>query len=127
MLSQYPTFEPLPCQGFDLLHYVLNKSDPILRMGPGPIYIIGLGPMCRMGLAYNRQVCPQSQSPNLNQKHKPIPNLIPLSKSPIPILILFPNPNPQSQNSNIVILISNLKPQTQSLIKSQISIANSNP
>ena len=57
MLSQYPTFDPLSCQGLDLLHYVLNKSGPMLEIGPGPIYIIGPGPMCHIGLAYNRQVC----------------------------------------------------------------------
>ena len=33
-MVQYPTLDPVPCQGLDLLHYVLNKSDPILRMGP---------------------------------------------------------------------------------------------
>ena len=38
---------------------MLNKSGPMLEIGPGQIYIIGPGPMCHIGLAYNRHVCVQ--------------------------------------------------------------------
>ena len=58
MLVLNPRLDLVPSRGFDLVHYVLNKSGPKLGIGPGPMYNIGPGPMCHMGLAYNRQVCP---------------------------------------------------------------------
>ena len=41
----------------DHIPEVINKTGPILGIGSGSIYIIGPGPICHMGLAYNRQVC----------------------------------------------------------------------
>ena len=56
-----PVSETRPGPGpvLDHLHYILNKSGPLLGIRPGPIYIIGPDPICHMGLAYNRQVCLQ--------------------------------------------------------------------
>ena len=65
------SYDHVLCQELDQLQWFLNKSGPILGIGPGSIHIIGPGPMCHMGLAYNRQVCipqvPTNQIPGIRE------------------------------------------------------------